>query len=417
MNQIERSNRRQAKYNAQQKFINEVQSTQDKFRKAHLLFTKLLIENLKLGKDFLHNYIIGYYKDEVNRSGFWNKFLNGNTHDPVLVDNKLGQIINDYKQSILDDYINAVFWSIKTPAVKSLDDIEFTLNDRTLIFNQELLDIDQSIDYKDITYTSKSVKYIPFKKGEKKLVFMQYYNQIALAVINLLFQADTENIFDEIVYNGWIDAKDKRTGEPKQTYVVSLTTSKNEFQKLNLEHVDPIECVKFLHGRVEQDLESVDIEGVKPFLTFDMDKKIIEAESIIDDIKSNNLMDLTWEEFEVYVRDWLKKEFVSAKVEVTQSSRDGGIDAIIYDDDFLKGGITVVQVKQYNITVPVSAVRDLYGVMQDRRASKGILVTTSDFGPDSRQFVKDKPISLVNGTNLLYYLKKHGNNVEIKRKA
>lgn len=390
--------------------------TQEQFRKAHLLFTKLLIENLTLEEDFLNNYIKGYYKEEVRRSGFWNKIFNGDTHDPDLVDIKLGQIIHDYKHSILDNYINAVFWCLKTPAIKSLDDIEFTLNERTLIFNQELLDIDKSIDYKDITYTSKNVKYIPFKKGEKKQVFMQYYNQIALAVINLLFQSDIENIFDEIVYNGWVDTKDKRTGEPKQIYVVSLSTSKKEFQKLNIENVDPIECVKFLHGRVEQDLESTDIQGVKPFLTFDMDKKIIEAISIIDDVKSSNLMDLTWEEFEVYVRDWLQKEFVSAKVEVTQSSKDGGIDAIIYDDDFLKGGVTVVQVKQYNITVPVSAVRDLYGVMKDRRASKGILVTTSDFGPDSRQFIKDKAISLVNGTNLLYYLKKHGHNVEIKRK-
>jgi restriction system protein len=259
-------------------------------------------------------------------------------------------------------------------------------------------------------------KYIPFKKNEKRELFIQYYNQVALLVINLLFQSDTENFFEEICYNGWIKTKSKTNGKDIEACVVSLSISREKFINLSLEYVDPVECVKSLHGRVEQDLESNDVEGIKPFLKFDFDKKIIQTDSIIDDVKSNNLMDLTWEEFEIYVRDWLKKEFVNAKVEVTQSSRDGGIDAIIYDDDFLKGGVTVVQVKQYNITVPVSAVRDLYGVMQDRRASKGILVTTSDFGYDSRQFVKDKPISLVNGTNLLYYLNKHGYSVEIKKK-
>jgi restriction system protein len=330
---------------------------------------------------------------------------------------RIREIITSYQNLKIDDYIKAVFLSINSPIKSNFTNINFLLKDKTLVFNQVLPKIDMLPDYKDYIINSRGMsKYIPFKKNEKRELFIQYYNQVALLVINLLFQSDTENFFEEICYNGWIKTKSKTNGKDIEACVVSLSISREKFINLSLEYVDPVECVKSLHGRVEQDLESNDVEGIKPFLKFDFDKKIIQTDSIIDDVKSNNLMDLTWEEFEIYVRDWLKKEFVNAKVEVTQSSRDGGIDAIIYDDDFLKGGVTVVQVKQYNITVPVSAVRDLYGVMQDRRASKGILVTTSDFGYDSRQFVKDKPISLVNGTNLLYYLNKHGYSVEIKKK-
>ena len=46
-------------------------------------------------------------------------------------------------------------------------------------------------------------------------------------------------------------------------------------------------------------------------------------------------------------------------------------------------------------------------------ANKGILVTTSDYGPDAYQFAKGKPISLLNGANLLYLLEKHGRRAKI----
>jgi restriction system protein len=46
-------------------------------------------------------------------------------------------------------------------------------------------------------------------------------------------------------------------------------------------------------------------------------------------------------------------------------------------------------------------------------ASKGILVTTSYFGRDSREFAKDKPITLLDGENLVYLFQKHGKNVHI----
>lgn len=45
--------------------------------------------------------------------------------------------------------------------------------------------------------------------------------------------------------------------------------------------------------------------------------------------------------------------------------------------------------------------------------SKGILVTTANFGADSYEFIKDKPLTLLNGNNLLHMLNKHGYNARI----
>jgi restriction system protein len=65
------------------------------------------------------------------------------------------------------------------------------------------------------------------------------------------------------------------------------------------------------------------------------------------------------------------------------------------------------------MVVPVSAVRDLYGTMISDGAVKGILVTTSYFGKDSREFAQEKPISLIDGENLVHMFQKYGHDVHI----
>lgn len=50
-------------------------------------------------------------------------------------------------------------------------------------------------------------------------------------------------------------------------------------------------------------------------------------------------------------------------------------------------------------------------------ATKGILVTTADYGPDAYEFAKGKPLTLLNGSNLLHLLEKHGYKAKIDLKA
>lgn len=100
-------------------------------------------------------------------------------------------------------------------------------------------------------------------------------------------------------------------------------------------------------------------------------------------------------------------------VKVTQASRDGGVDAIAFDPDPIRGGKIVIQAKRYTNTVGVAAVRDLYGTVMNEGATKGILVTTSDYGPDAYSFAQGKPITLLNGGNLLHMLQEHGYSARI----
>ena len=91
----------------------------------------------------------------------------------------------------------------------------------------------------------------------------------------------------------------------------------------------------------------------------------------------------------------------------TRASRDGGVDCVAYDTRPILGGKVVIQAKRYKNTVGVSAVRDLYGTLQNEGASKGILVTTSGYGAASFEFAQNKPIELIEGANLLYLLVTH----------
>ena len=131
--------------------------------------------------------------------------------------------------------------------------------------------------------------------------------------------------------------------------------------------------------------------------------------------RGTNIAAMGWEEFEHLIREIFEKEFASSggEVKVTQASRDGGVDAVAFDPDPIRGGKIVIQAKRYTNTVDVSAVRDLYGTVVNEGATKGILVTTSSFGNNSYTFAKDKPITLMDGSNLLYLLEKHGHRAVI----
>jgi restriction system protein len=150
------------------------------------------------------------------------------------------------------------------------------------------------------------------------------------------------------------------------------------------------------------------------------DSRFVESRDVLADINATtNLAEIGWEEFEHLVRELFSKMFAQggAEVKVTQASSDGGVDAIAFDPDPIRGGKFVIQAKRYTKVVPVSAVRDLYGTMISEGASKGLLVTTAHFGRDSREFVKDKPISLIDGPNLVYLLEQYGHKVRIDVEA
>ncbi len=100
-----------------------------------------------------------------------------------------------------------------------------------------------------------------------------------------------------------------------------------------------------------------------------------------------------------------------------QAAVAAGIDCVAYDPRPITGGKFVVQAKLWTRTVPPSAVRDLFGTVLDAGATKGILITTSGFGPTSYHFANGKPLQLIDGTALLSLCHTHDIPARIIRRA
>lgn len=246
-------------------------------------------------------------------------------------------------------------------------------------------------------------------------IYDELLYKICLRTIHEIFEADAVDAVESIVFNGHVSAINTSTGNFVRSCVMSLQTTKADFLGINLENVNSKDCFRGLKGVGSAKLHG--LAPVPPILQIEKsDSRIVESYSVIDGVdESINLAAMDWEDFEHLIREVFAAEFSGqgGEVHVTQASRDGGVDAIAFDPDPIRGGKIVIQAKRYTGTVGVAAVRDLYGTVVNEGATKGILVTTSNYGPDAYTFSKDKPISLLNGANLLHLLDKHGRRARI----
>lgn len=90
-------------------------------------------------------------------------------------------------------------------------------------------------------------------------------------------------------------------------------------------------------------------------------------------------------------------------------SHDGGIDGIIKEDK-LGLDVVYVQAKRWEATVGRPKVQTFAGSLEGLRARKGVLITTSQFSQEARDYVKriEKRIVLINGEQLAELMIDHG---------
>ncbi len=303
--------------------------------------------------------------------------------------------------------------SMYSPRYPQDYELSYDFQTKILIVEYLLPSIDHMPKCKEVKLGGKPL--ILLSETARRKLYDSALYQIALRSTYELYEADNMELIDSIVFNGWIRTFDKATGEELTLCILSLQTNRAEFKAINLAYVDPKDCFKGLKGVGSSKLHA--ISPVAPILQIDRkDKRFVSSYEVANSIDDSiNLAAMDWEDFEHLVRELFEKEFAQdgGEVKVTQASRDGGVDAIAFDPDPLRGGKIVIQAKRYTNVVGVAAVRDLYGTIMNEGAMKGILVTTSEYGPDAYTFAKDKPITLLNGSNLLHLLEKHGHRARI----
>jgi len=275
--------------------------------------------------------------------------------------------------------------------------------------------IDYELPTVAVIPTAAEVRYVKSKdafeeKPRKNAEIRERYQKIvaclALRTMHEVFEADQGNHLDVATFSGFVNAVDPATGRDVRPYLISVRATRSEFAKLDLARVDPRVCVRNLGASVSAQAD--ELVPVKPIIEFDMvDPRFVEQSDVLGQLDARpNIMDLTPFEFENLVGNVFTKMGLDTKQ--TRSARDGGVDVVAYDTRPVLGGRVVIQAKRYRNTVGVSAVRDLFGTMMNEGANKGILVTTSGYGPDAFTFAKDKPIELIDGGGLLFLCEQVG---------
>ncbi|MFP8961670.1 restriction endonuclease [Streptomyces nanhaiensis] len=238
--------------------------------------------------------------------------------------------------------------------------------------------------------------------AERRALYRDVLAQCVLLVLRDLFAADRFGVLDSVALNGFVDDTDPATGHRAQVFLVTVMVSRTDFDRLSLAQVSAPEClVDGLRGQLSDRPDRR--AGVRPArLPGEAGRAVVSHGAGMEP----DLYEMDPVEFEELVADLFRAMGMQAVT--TSRSGDGGVDVDALDPDPIRGGKIVVQVKRYRNTVPPSAVRDLYGTVQSTGANKGVLITTSSFGPGSHAFANGKPLTLVQGTELVDLLHRHG---------
>lgn len=335
-------------------------------------------------------------------------------------------VINEFENTIekyedgkhIDGFVNGI---LKFSKLNSLYKISSNVQNLNI---ENHIGIDMDLPIKDEVSNIKGYKeykrerrFEPILYNEKD--YQKLYNKILYSVVfrilKEIYLSDYNKHINTVTINGWVNIPNKKNGKFENRCILSVTVSRDKFEDLDYNHIDLKLAFEELKGISAANLS--EYTPISPLVVFDKkDNRFIQSEEVLKNIDtSTNLASVDWEAFEHLVRELFEKEFAhnGGEVKVTQSSRDGGVDAIAFDPDPIRGGKIVIQSKRYTNVVGVSAIRDLYGTVMNEGATKGIIVTTSHYGNDAYEFAKGKPLTLLDGNNLLALLQKHGYKARI----
>jgi restriction system protein len=210
--------------------------------------------------------------------------------------------------------------------------------------------------------------------------------QVALRTLHEIFVCDQAGVATVVTFSGHVSTNDLATGQPIRPCLISVSAEREVFSSFVLADLDPVACLRRLNALVSN--HPYDLEAVRPVVDFDTlltQYKFVEGMDAVAGLDSRpDLLDMTPTEFEHLVRQLFEK--MGMKSWVTQASKDDGVDAVAVNEDPVFGGLYIIQAKRYRGPVGVEAVRALAGVMEDKHATKGILVTTSWVTKDGHAF-------------------------------
>jgi restriction system protein len=285
----------------------------------------------------------------------------------------------------------------------------------TRLFRVKVVQIDLPLE--EVVPAARAYRYVksrdeltpvPRPEKERKDLYSSVLAQTALRTVHEILAADTERVIKSVALNGHVATIDRATGRDVHPCLITLQADREEFGHLVLTQVDPRACLKRLRSLISPN--PYELEPVRPLVTFDLSKfRLMDSLDVVAGLDSRPvLIDLTPTEFEHLIRQLF--EAIGLDSVNTQPSKDEGVDAIAMNTDPVMRGLCVIQAKRTKNVVPFETVSALAGVVEHKRAAKGILVTTSWFGRASEAFASEHGrLELLDGANLVHLFKEHMN--------
>ena len=176
------------------------------------------------------------------------------------------------------------------------------------------------------------------------------------------------------------------------------------------------ELLRVLEGHL-YDLADLPTAAEKKIITLAKPTIVSANEAMIEALKKHpeDIFKLSPRKYEELVQELLRD--MGYDVELTPATRDGGKDILAYFKTEIGAFLCLVEAKRYrqDRKIGVELVRSLYGTLCDYQANNAMMVTTSAFSKDAREFQKKHQfqLSLRDYTDLTKWLQNYRNRKKV----
>jgi restriction system protein len=268
------------------------------------------------------------------------------------------------------------------------------------------LDVVPTVESYTYVATTATLREKKRPAAQVEQLYRSVVSQMTLLYIRDLFESDPD--LENVELGGHVHFINPATGHREYPCLISIAVDRAKYGGLNLRDVQPDVCLRNLNALVSRHPHQV--EAVIPVRDFDLARySFDESVDVIASLDSRpDLTQMTPTEFEHFVRQLFEARGLDGWT--TKRTGDDGVDAVVVNPDPIIGGLTIVQAKKYNGVIGVSHIRELVGAMDEMRAGRGILVTTSWFASGCwTKASENNRIELIDGGRLRYLAKEHLN--------
>lgn len=222
--------------------------------------------------------------------------------------------------------------------------------------------------------------------------------------VSELLPSGRQSIFTNRV--GWCRTYLKKAGlieSPSRARFVITEAGKHILQTVEVITNDTLRTfpsfVAFIEGDTEENPVAVLENNNDETPQETLDRVQSEINKVLQDELLTQIYQNSADFFEKMVIELMEK-MGYGRGEVTQRSRDEGIDGIIYQDK-LGFDVIYVQAKRYDPekTIGRPELQKFGGALPEKNA-KGLFVTTAGFSPNAKQYANERHIILIDGQRL-----------------